>query len=66
VDARKDFAQTDAGKRTGKSLPHPKMDPRYRTGRVTPKLASQEADLSREFKPENLSQKTKLHFEAPL
>jgi hypothetical protein len=41
----------------------PQNGPRYRTRRVTPKLASQEADLSREFKPENLSQKTNLRFE---
>jgi hypothetical protein len=30
---------------------------------VKPKLASQDPDLSDEFEPENLSQKTKLHFE---
>ena len=36
---------------------------RYRTGRVTPKIASQDSDSLREFKPENLSLKTKLHFE---
>ena len=36
---------------------------RYRTGRLKPKMASQDAELSREFQPENLSQKTKLRFE---
>ena len=36
---------------------------RYRTGRVKPKTASQESDFLEEFEPENLSQKTKLHFE---
>jgi hypothetical protein len=41
----------------------PQNGPRHRIGRVTPKLDSQEADLSREFKPENLSQKTKLRFD---
>ena len=42
--------------RTGNGL-------RYRTGRVKPKMASQESDFLDEFEPENLSQKTKLHFE---
>ena len=41
----------------------PAKDLRYRTGRVKPKAASQVSELSREFEPENLSQKTKLHFE---
>ena len=36
---------------------------RYRTGRVKPKVASQDSDFLGEFEPENLSQKTKLHFE---
>src|SRR5262249_50708272 len=36
---------------------------RYRTDRVKPKMASQGSDLAGEFRPENLSQKTKLHFE---
>ena len=36
---------------------------RYRTSRVKPKEASQDSDSLREFKPENLSLKTKLHFE---
>jgi hypothetical protein len=36
---------------------------RYRTDRVKPKAASQGADLSGEFEPENLHQKTKLRFE---
>src|SRR6476661_5855605 len=38
-------------------------DLRYRRGRLKPKAASQGSDLAREFQPENLSQKTKLHFE---
>ena len=42
---------------------HPEMDLRYRTGRVKPKAASQGSDFLEEFEPENLSQKTKLHFE---
>jgi hypothetical protein len=41
----------------------PKDGPRYRTGRLKPKVASQDADLLGEFEPKNLSQKTKLHFE---
>ena len=36
---------------------------RYRTGRLKPKVASQDFELSREFEPENLSQKTNLRFE---
>ena len=36
---------------------------RYRTGRLKPKVASQDSELSRQFKPENLSQKTNLRFE---
>ena len=36
---------------------------RYRTGRLKPKVASQDSELSREFEPENLSQKTNLRFE---
>ena len=36
---------------------------RYRTGRLKPKVASQGSELSREFEPENLSQKTNLRFE---
>jgi hypothetical protein len=36
---------------------------RYRTGRPKPKVASQDPDFLQEFEPENLSQKTKLHFE---
>ena len=42
--------------RTGNAL-------RYRTGRPTPKSASQDSDLAPEFEPENLSQKSHLHFE---
>ena len=38
-------------------------DLRYRTGRPKPKTGLQETDLSGEFEPKNLSQKTKLHFE---
>ena len=41
----------------------PKNDLRYRTGRPKPKTDLQETDLSGEFEPKNLSQKTKLHFE---
>ena len=36
---------------------------RYRTGRLKPKLASQDSELSRQSKPENPSQKTHLRFE---
>jgi hypothetical protein len=36
---------------------------RYRTGRLTPKAVSQDSDFLEEFEPENLSQKTNLHFE---
>jgi hypothetical protein len=36
---------------------------RYRTGRLKPKGASQDAELSGEFEPENLSPKTNLRFE---
>ena len=36
---------------------------RYRTSREKPKEASQDSDSLREFEPENLSLKTKLHFE---
>lgn len=36
---------------------------RYRTGRLKPKVASQDCELLREFEPENLSQKTRLRFE---
>ena len=36
---------------------------RYRTGRLKPKVASQDAEVSRQSKPENLSQKTNLRFE---
>ena len=35
----------------------------YRTSRVKPKALAQDADLLDKFAPENLSQKTKLHFE---
>jgi hypothetical protein len=38
-------------------------DLRYRTGRGKPKTAPQGADFLEKFEPENLSQKTKLHFE---
>ena len=41
----------------------PKDGLRYRTGRPKPKVASQDSDFLQEFEPENLSQKTKLHFE---
>src|SRR5262249_2308931 len=41
----------------------PEKGPRYRTGRPKPKSASQDSDFSKEFKPENRSQKTHLHFE---
>ena len=36
---------------------------RYRPGRLKPKSALQDSDLSREFEPENPSQKTHLHYE---
>jgi len=36
---------------------------RYRIGRLKPKAASQDSELSREFEPENLSQKANLSFE---
>jgi hypothetical protein len=36
---------------------------RYRTGRLKPKLAWQDFELSCEFEPEKLSQKTNLRFE---
>ena len=36
---------------------------RYRTGRLKPKAASQDSDFLGQSKPENLSRKTKLHFE---
>ena len=39
------------------------MTLRYRTGRVKPKKALQGTDFLEKFEPENLSQKTKLHFE---
>jgi hypothetical protein len=38
-------------------------DLRYRTGRVKLKALAQDADLTSEFEPENLTLKTKLHFE---
>jgi hypothetical protein len=38
-------------------------DLRYRRGRLKPKAASQDSDFLEEFEPENLSQKTNLHFE---
>ena len=41
----------------------PAKDLRYRTGRVKPKAAPARSELTREFEPENLSQKTNLHFE---
>ena len=41
----------------------PRNGLRYRTSRVKPKEASQDSDSLREFKPENLSLKTKFHFE---
>ena len=41
----------------------PHKGKRYRLGRVTPKVASQDFDSLSEFKPENLSLKTKLQFE---
>jgi len=40
-----------------------KHDLRYRTGRSNRKVALQDPDFSGEFKPENRSQKTHLHFE---
>ncbi len=40
----------------------PGNDLRYRPGRVKPKAAQQGSDFFEEFEPENLSQKTKLHF----
>ena len=49
-------AHRKIGVRTGNGL-------RYRIDRVKPKAASQESDFLDEFEPENLSQKTKLHFE---
>ena len=36
---------------------------RYRTGRLKPKVASQDSEVSRQSEPENLSQKTNLRFE---
>ena len=36
---------------------------RYRTGRPKPKAAWQDSELSREFEPESLSQKTHLRFQ---
>ena len=49
-------AHRKIGVRTGNDL-------RYRIDRVKPKAALQESDFLDEFEPENLSQKTKLHFE---
>ena len=49
-------AHRKIGVRTGNGL-------RYRTARVKPKTAPQGADFLEKFEPENLSQKTKLHFE---
>ena len=46
-----------------KIVSKPENGLRYRTGRVKPKSASQDSDFSEEFKPENRSQKTHLHFE---
>lgn len=40
----------------------PGNDLRYRAGRPKPKTASQDSDFPEEFEPENLSQKTNLHF----
>lgn len=36
---------------------------RYRTSRPKPKVVSQDSDVARKFEPENLSQKTNLHFD---
>jgi hypothetical protein len=47
--------------RKGASTPENGL--RYRRGRPKPKSGSQETDLIYEFKPETLSQKTKLRFE---
>ena len=63
MDDHKDTARIDAAKRTGKSALRTGNDLRYRTGRVKPKAAPQGADFLEKFEPENLSQKTKLHFE---
>ena len=41
----------------------PEKGPRYRTGRLKPKVASQDSDLAREFEPEKLSEKSLLRFE---
>jgi hypothetical protein len=41
----------------------PRDGPRYRTGRLNPKPASQDPELLGEFKPENLSRKTNLRFQ---
>ena len=49
-------AHRKIGVRTGNGL-------RYRTGRVKPKSAPQSTDFLEKFEPDNLSQKTKLHFE---
>ena len=46
-----------------KIAPTPQDALRYRTDRPKPKPAPHHADFLREFKPENLSLKTKLHFE---
>jgi hypothetical protein len=46
-----------------KNISTAKNDLRYRTGRLKPKVASQVTDLAGGFEPENLSQKSHLHFE---
>ena len=46
-----------------KIAPTPQDGLRYRIGRLKQKATSQASDLLGEFEPENLSQKTKLHFE---
>jgi hypothetical protein len=61
--AREDSArEIGVAKRTGKWPSDPEMTLRYRPGRVKPKAAQQGSDFAEEFEPENLSQKTKLHF----
>jgi hypothetical protein len=46
-----------------KIAPTPQYGLRYRKGRLKTKMASQDYELAGEFTPENLSQKTNLHFE---
>ena len=45
-----------------KIAPTPQDGLRYRTGLLKQKATSQNSDFLKEFEPENLSRKTKLHF----